>query len=272
MLGATVPTTGGIKNAFKWGDKWKIDAVQFYLTLSRRWEVSPMSDKEIKEFRKAWRESNVKEVVAHIPYLVNLVSDNKNTKKKSINRLVTEIERAKLLGVKKLVLHPGSSSNPSKIFELKNSFDKVFQKVNPVSTSIMIETMAGQGNALGGTFKELAEILSILRNDIFGICFDSAHVFEAGYDLKNNYEEVLQHFNKLIPLEKIKVFHINDSKTSLGSRKDRHAEIGQGKIGLNFFQNLLNDQRFKHVPKIIETPQMGQRSLYNLKVLKALMQ
>lgn len=276
MLGATTPTKGGIKNAFKWGDEWGVEAVQFYLTLSRQWKVNHMTKKEKQEFRDAWDNSDVKEVVAHIPYLVNLTSANKNTREKSVIRLVAEIKRAKELGVKYLVLHPGSPGKNGKekgIQLLKENFKKVFKKVDPKGVKILIETMAGQGTSLGANFEEVAEILSVLDNSqVFSVCFDSAHVFEAGYNIRGEegYKNVFKKFKKYIPLKRIDCFHLNDSKTKFNSNSDRHEHIGEGKIGLKFFKTLLNDERFKEVLKIIETPQMGEKSEQNIQVLKSL--
>ena len=276
MLGATVPTTGGIHNAFKWGDKWSAQAVQFYLTLSRRWKVNHMTEEDKERFRKAWKNSNVKEVVAHIPYLVNLTSATKSTREKSIDRMIAEIERAKELGVRYLVLHPGSPGKNGKekgLKLLKEGFDKVFQEVNPDGVEILIETMAGQGTTLGSTFEEVREILDLLDNEkVFSVCFDSAHVLEAGYDIRSEggYEKVLSQFEECIPLKKIKTFHLNDSKTEFNSKSDRHEHIGEGEIGLKFFKKLLNDDRFGDTPKIIETPKMGEMSEGNLKKLRSL--
>ena len=276
MLGATVPTTGGIHNAFKWADEWGIEAVQFYLTLSRQWKVNHMTEEDKQKFRKAWENSDVKEVVAHIPYLVNLTSATESTREKSVDRMITEIKRAKELGVRYLVLHPGSPGKNGKekgLKFLKAGFDKVFEEVSPEGVEILIETMAGQGTTLGSTFKEVGEILDLLNNEeVFSVCFDSAHVLEAGYDIRGEggYEKVLNHFEEYIPLKKIKIFHLNDSKTEFNSNSDRHEHIGEGEIGLQFFKKLLNDNRFVDVPKIIETPKMGEKSEDNLSVLKNL--
>ncbi len=274
MLGATVPTTGGIHNAFKWGDKWGVKAVQFYLTLSRQWKVNHMTEGDKEKFREAWRNSDVKEVVAHIPYLVNLTSATKRTREKSIDRMVAEIERAKELGVEYLVLHPGSPGKNGKekgLRFLKEGFDRVFNQVDPDGVEILIETMAGQGTSLGSTFKEVKEILDLLDNEeVFSVCFDSAHVLEAGYDIRGEggYEKVLNQFERQISLKKIKAFHLNDSKTEFNSKSDRHEHIGEGEIGLTFFNKLLNDDRFGDIPKIIETPKMGEMSEKNIKTLK----
>ncbi len=276
MLGATVPTIGGIHNAFKWGDEWNVQAVQFYLTLSRQWKINHMTERDKQKFRKAWKDSDVEEVVAHIPYLVNLISATESTREKSIDRMIAEIERAKELGVRYLVLHPGSPGKNGKekgLRLLKEGFDKVFQGVNPDGVEILIETMAGQGTSLGSTFEEVREVLDLLdRPNTFSVCFDSAHVLEAGYDIRGNqgYERVFNQFEQHIPLKKIKAFHLNDSKTELSSQSDRHEHIGEGKIGLKFFRKLLNDDKFGNVPKIIETPKMEEKSFSNLKTLRSL--
>ncbi len=271
-----MPTVGGIEKAFYWGDKWGCEAVQFYLTLSRKWQVDGISAERVKSFRKAWKESNVEEVIAHIPYLVNLVSDDNTTREKSIERMIAEIERAKILGVRYLVLHPGSTGRKNKedsIRILKESFDLVFKTVNPSNVEVLIETMAGQRSTLGSSFEEIAQILSVLDNDnVFGVCFDSAHVLEAGYDISvsDGYDKTFDEFEKHISVGKIKSFHLNDSKTDYGSRVDRHEHIGKGKIGMEFFEKLLNDKRFNKIPKIIETPQTKEKSEDNLMILRRL--
>lgn len=224
-----------------------------------------MTSDQIDLFKRAWRESSVKEVVAHIPYLVNLASDSRDIRGKSVARMRAEIERAYLLGVKYLVLHPGSAKS--------KGIERVVNNLNSIETkgvNVLLETMAGQGNSLGSRFEEIAEILSHLKDDSFGVCFDSAHVFQAGYDIVNDYQGVFDQFKKHIPIEKIKAFHLNDSKTGFGSRVDRHQHIGEGEIGLEFFRQLLNDERFKGIPKILETPETETRSEGNLKTLRNL--
>jgi len=277
MIGSMVPTVGGIEKAFYWGDKWGCDAVQFYLTPSRRWQIDNLSRDKMDSFREVWKKSNVKEVVAHVPYLVNLVSEDDKTRQKSIERMTAEIKRAEELGVKYLVLHPGSAGKQKKetaIEVLKESFNQVFDRIKFKDVRILIETMAGQGSSLGASFSELAEIFFVLGNEhLFGVCFDSAHVFEAGYDIgEGGYEKVLKEFERYLPIEKIMTFHLNDSKSDCGSMADRHEQIGEGKIGLDFFRRLLNDKRFKNIPKILETPEIEQRGESNLRLLKGLVE
>lgn len=275
ILGSTVPTTGGINKAFYWGDKWGCEAVQFYITLSRKWQVDEIDRETVNSFKDAWKRSNVKEVIAHIPYLVNLVSENETTRERSINRMISEIERAKVLGVRYLILHPGSAGKRDRkeaIDVLKESFKEIFDRTDPDNVKISLETMAGQGSALGSSFEELARILSVLNNEkVFDICFDSAHVLESGYDTKN-YDKVFEEFEKHIPIKKISSFHLNDSKTDLGSGVDRHEHIGEGKVGIEFFKRLMNDSRFDDIPMILETPETENKSEKNLILLRNLIQ
>ncbi len=278
MIGSNVPTIGGFHTGFSWGDKWGCECIQIYITLSRRWEVPELSQKEITVFKTTWENSSVKQVVAHVPYLVNLASPNKEIWQKSLARLITEISRAEKFGVPLLVLHPGSYGNLTRkkgIKRVTEALDIVFQSFDKPLVKVLLETMAGQGTMLGSRFEEIAEILEKAANPkSLGVCFDTGHVFMAGYDLRSyeGYENVLREFGRIIPLEKIAAFHLNDSKTRLGSRSDRHACIGEGELGLQVFHALLRDQRFSKIPKILEIPERDKRSKDNLELLRKLSQ
>ena len=275
MLGSNVPTIGGFHTGFKWGENWGCECIQIYLTLSRRWNVPNLSQQEIDRFKKAWRESSVKEVVAHVPYLVNLASPNKELWNKSKNRLQTELSRAIQLGVSLLILHPGSHGASAKhegIKRIIEALNNVFEEVDgPVK--ILLETMAGQGTMIGSRFEEIALILErVQKPEKLGVCLDTGHLFMAGYDIRGykGWESVLNEFDKIIGVEKIGAIHLNDSKTGLGSKSDRHACIGEGKLGFQVFHAILKDQRFKDVPKILEIPERDTRSKDNLELLRNL--
>ena len=278
MLGSNVPTIGGFHTGFSWGDKWECECIQIYITPSRRWDVPELSQKDTAVFKTAWENSSVKEVVAHVPFLVNLASPNKEIWQKSINRLVTEISRAEKFGVPFLVLHPGSYGSFTKregIKRVTQALDIVFQNFDKPSVKVLLETMAGQGTMLGSSFEEIAEILEkVAKPEFLGVCFDTGHVFMAGYDLRSyeGYESVLREFDKVVSLKRIDCFHLNDSKTKLGSRSDRHACIGEGELGLQVFHALLRDKRFSDIPKILEIPERDKRSKDNLELLKRLSQ
>lgn len=276
MLGCTVPTVGGLPKGFSWARKWGCECIQIYVTLSRRWDVSELSTEEVIKFKSAWQGSSVKKVVAHVPYLVNLASPDKNLQQKSKDRLRIELSRARQFGVNFLVLHPGSYGNSNKEDGMKRtieSINAVSSEIDNQKTRILLETMAGQGTMIGSTFEEIARILEEVNNpESFGVCFDTAHVFAAGYDMRGyeNYEAVLKEFDTIIGLKRIKTIHVNDSRTNVGSHSDRHACIGEGKLGLEIFHALMKDTRFLNIPKILEIPERGKRSEDNLRLLRKL--
>lgn len=276
MLGSNVPTVGGLPKGFHWAKEWGCESIQVYITLSRRWEVPELSEKEIVDFKSAWQNSSVKKVLAHVPYLVNLASPDKNLWQRSKVRFKIELSRAQQFGVDFLVLHPGNYRNSN----LKDGLKRITEALNMVSietntstTKILLETMAGQGTTLGSNFEELAYMLDeVERPELFGICFDTAHVFISGYDIRGykGYAKVFEEFDQTIGLGRIGAFHINDSKTKLGSRSDRHACIGEGELGLQVFHAFVKDARFSKIPQILEIPERDQKSRNNLKLLRSL--
>jgi len=276
MLGCTVPTIGGLPKGFYWARRWGCECIQIYVTLSRRWNVSDLSTEEVLKFKSAWQDSPVKNVVAHVPYLVNLASPDKNLWQKSKDRLRIELSRARQFGVNFMVLHPGSYGNSNKEDGMKRTIEAInaiSSESNDHTTKILLETMAGQGTMIGSTFEEIASVLEEVDNpESFGVCFDTAHVFTAGYDIRGyeGYEAVLKEFDKIIGLNRIRTIHVNDSKTNLGVRSDRHACIGEGKLGLEIFHAILRDTRFLNIPKILEIPERDKRSEENLRLLRKL--
>lgn len=275
MLGSNVPTVGGFHNCFKWGDEWQCECVQIYITLSRKWDVPDLSQDEILKFKTAWGNSSVREVVAHVPYLVNIASPNKELWRKSVNRLLIEISRAIKFGVSLLILHPGSHGSLHRQEAIKKvikALDRVTEEVDG-SIKILLETMAGQGTMIGSQFEELAAILeNVKKPDMLGVCLDTGHLFMAGYDIRGykGWESELNKFDKIIGIGRIGAIHLNDSKTDLGSRNDRHACIGEGKLGLQVFHAILRDRKFNNIPKIIEIPERDTRSKDNLEFLRKL--
>lgn len=276
MLGCTVPTLGGLPKGFSWARKWGCECIQIYVTLSRRWDVSELSAKEVVKFKSAWEDSPVKTIVAHVPYLVNLASPDKSLWRISKERLSIELSRAGQFGVNFLVLHPGSYGNSNKEDGMKRiieAINAIASEIDNQTTQILLETMAGQGTTIGATFEEIAQILEGINNPgVSAVCFDTAHVFEAGYDIRGykGYETVLKEFDKIIGLHRIRTIHVNDSKTKLGSRIDRHACIGEGTLGLEIFHAIMRDARFLHIPKVLEIPERDKRSEDNLRLLRKL--
>ncbi|MFX0062102.1 MAG: deoxyribonuclease IV [Candidatus Hermodarchaeota archaeon] len=276
MIGSNVPTVGGLQVGFRYADDWGCECIQVYLTPSRTWKVGELATSKISEFKKAWKNSKVRAVVSHVPFLANIASKNIEIREKAISRLIIEIERANKFEVQSLVLHPGSNPDNKKGLELIiKGLNHVFDIVDADSSKfkILLETMTGQWNSIGEQFEQLNYIIeNIEKSENIGICFDTCHVFAAGYDIRGykGYENILREFEKVIGLDKIQVIHLNDSKYELGSKKDRHCAIGEGLIGIQTFHAIVRDKRFDEIPKILEIPERDTKSKENLELLRNL--
>lgn len=263
MIGSNVPThpaRGGFATMFQYAEEWDLECAQTYFSLSRRWNVSAVSSEEVSNFKSAWQKSSVREIVAHVPLIVNLASPLDVTRQKSMDRVFAELSRVNDLGIHFLVLHPGYYGNSTRkagIEHLVNGLNHVLDNISDSTAKILLETMADQGTALGTRFEEMAHILeNVEKNHLLGVCLDTCHAFASGYDLRGyeGYEDVLKKFDETVGLERLKVVHLNDSKTQLGSKVDRHAAIGKGKMGLQVFHALIRDPRFRDTPKVLELP------------------
>ena len=202
---------------------------------------------------------DINNLVVHAPYIINLA--NINNYEFNVNFLKQEIKRVELLGVKYLVLHPGSHVGLGVEAGINNII-KALNEVNNTSVIICLETMAGKGTELGKKFQELKQIIDGINNkDNIGVCLDTCHINDAGYDL-NNFDEVLNEFDNIIGLNKLKVVHINDSKNIINSHKDRHENIGYGTIGFDNLIKIIYHEKLKDVPKILETPYIEKKAPY----------
>ncbi len=217
-------------------------------------------------------------MVSHAAYLLNLGTPNDELWQKSINALIDELTRAEQLGILGVVLHPGAhmdSGEAAGVARIIAGLDRAHEATAGYKTLTLIETTAGQGTALGYRFEQLQAMLGGVRApERVGFCFDTCHVFAAGYDIRTpeTYAATMADFDRLVGIERIKCFHFNDSKKGLGARVDRHDAIGTGMLGLTAFANLLNDARFAAVPMILETPKSEDmhEDVENLRVLRSL--
>lgn len=277
LAGAHMSIAGGIYRAFERGRSTNCRTVQIFLKNSNRWEAKPLTERDRNLFRDAQKESAIRPVLAHNSYLINLASPDNFIYKKSLNAFMVEMERAEYLGIPYVVLHPGShmgSGDKKGILRVAHALDRAMDKVGP-GVTVLLENTSGQGYCLGHRFEHLANILEkVDDHERFGVCLDTCHLFAAGYDIRTErgYKETLREFDRLIGINAIKAFHFNDSKKSLGSRVDRHCHIGRGFIGLEAFRCLVNDRRFKNIPKILETPKGPdlREDRMNLATLKSL--
>jgi len=278
FLGAHTSTSGGVSKSVDLGEKFDFTAMQIFTKNNNRWIQKPLEEKEIEAFKTKLDKSSIRFVVSHDSYLINLCATDKEILKKSRIALIDELERCELLGIPHLNFHPGShlgAGEEDGIKLIAESINIAHNKTKGYRVSSMLETTAGQGTAIGYKFEHLQKIIELVeQKERMTVCIDTAHVFAAGYDIKNpkNYKKVIKEFDEFIGLERLKCFHINDSKKELGSRVDRHEHIGNGFIGLEGFSNIMNDKRLKKIPKILETPKGKEQleDLENLKVLRGL--
>lgn len=198
------------------------------------------------------------DIIVHAPYIVNLGQKDDEKFDFAIRFLTNELQMVQNLGLKYMILHPGAhvgNGSSYAIERIAKGINEILKRTSGNHTMIVIETMAGKGTECGKTFEELASIIvEIEDKSRIGVCLDTCHIFDGGYDIVSNYEEVIQQFDKIIGLDKIKVIHLNDSKNPLGSHKDRHENIGFGNIGFDTLLTILKDNRFVNIPKILETP------------------
>lgn len=259
LLGAHMPTTGGFYHAAKFGQDAGCSAIQIFTKSNRQWQAKKIDADAIYKFKEAIVQHNINYIVAHACYLINLASPDQEIQNKSISALEIELARCQELGIDNLVLHPGSKLNQPQ----EKALNQVSHNINialsnsPGQTKILLETMAGQGSTVGNTFEELAQIIAgIKQQSRIGVCVDTCHIFAAGYDFNTpeKYNDLWHNFNNIIGMEKLGLIHLNDSKKELGSRIDRHAEIGGGQIAPTAFKLIMNDPKLLTIPKILETP------------------
>ncbi|MCZ6704024.1 MAG: deoxyribonuclease IV [Ignavibacteria bacterium] len=280
LLGAHTSIAGGVSTSVELAEKLNFTAMQIFTKNNNRWFQKPLEEKEIESFKTKLEQSQIKFVVSHDSYLINLCAKDKTILGKSRIALLDELDRCELLGIPHLNFHPGSHlglGEEDGIKLIAESLNIVHQKIQYFKVSSMLETTAGQGTAIGYRFEQLQQIIELVeQKERMTICIDTAHVFAAGYDIKDpkNLKKVLKDFDEIIGLERLKCFHLNDSKKELGSRVDRHEHIGKGFIGMKGFSNIMNDKRLKNIPKILETPKGKEQleDLENLKILRSLIQ
>jgi deoxyribonuclease IV len=278
LLGAHTSTSGGVDKAVDLAQSLGFTAMQIFSKNNNRWAAKPFEEKDIHTFKEKLAASDIKFTVVHDSYLINLCAVTEELYLKSIAAFIDEIERCHQLGIEYLNFHPGAhcgAGEEAGIKKIAESINLAHEKTPHCKVSSMLEVTAGQGSAIGYRFEQIRNIIDLVEDKSrVSVCIDTAHIFAAGYDIKDpdNYEKVIKEFDSIIGLDNLKCFHINDSKKPLGSRVDRHEHIGQGLIGTQGFSNIMNDKRLTHIPKILETPKGKEHleDVENIKVLKSL--
>lgn len=257
LIGAHISTRGGLHTVFERAAAIDAGAIALFAKNSNQWKGKTLTDEDCALFAKL---RTVKPILTHASYLINLATTNEEFHRKSIAAMVDELDRAERLGIHAVVLHPGAhlgAGVDAGLDQIARSLDNIHAMIPQHKVVTLLETAAGQGSCLGCTFEELGRIRRLVDDPRrVGVCVDTCHIFAAGYDLRtpDAYERTMEDLDRHVGAEHVGALHLNDSKKPLGSRVDRHQHIGKGELGVEAFRHVLNDQRFRHIPKLLETP------------------
>lgn len=266
-VGAHISAAGGVFNAFCNNSSINGKAFACFLKSQRKWASPPLAESDITKFNEKAIEFNFdkKFILPHGSYLINLASPDLEMRSKSFDNFVDDLNRCHRLGISLYNFHPGSTVGKCSVAQ---SLDNVSESINRAHSLVpdvivVLETMAGQGNVIGSKFEELRDIISKIKDkDRIGVCIDTCHIFSAGYDIRSKkaFDKTMEKFEAIIGFHYLKGVHLNDSKTGFNEGKDRHENIGKGKIGLNAFRYIMNDPRFDNIPMVLETPASDSES------------
>ncbi len=262
LLGAHQSVAGGLYLAFDRIKQVGGESLQIFTANQRQWRSKPLQPEEIRLFQERWQENGMMPVASHASYLINLAASQAEMATKSVSAFGEELARCQQLGIGFVVIHPGSHGGAGieqGLTEVARNLDLALERSGGLESEliILLETTAGQGTALGSRFEELGWLLQRSRYPKhLGVCVDTCHIFAAGYELSSpaEYQQTIDQLEHSIGCDRILFFHLNDSKKECNSRVDRHEHIGEGKIGIEGFRNLLTDPRFQHHPMTLETP------------------
>ena len=279
LLGAHMSIGGGVHTAIERGRSIKCTAIQMFVKNNMQWFARPLEREEIRAFLEHRQRGELLSIFAHANYLINLAATNPQFHVNSIRALSEELIRADQLELPFLVLHPGAhlgAGEEAGLEKIVDSINRVFRQIPKLKTRIALETTAGQGSCLGHRFEQIAYIIeNVGEPERLCVCLDTAHIFAAGYDIGSEAgtKKTFREFDRVIGFNRLAAIHVNDSKTTHGSRVDRHQHIGKGQIGLDAFRFIMRDRRFRRIPKVLETPKGKElrEDVTNLKTLRGLM-
>lgn len=283
LLGAHMSIAGGYYKAVEAASSFQMDCVQIFTKNNNQWRAKEITRAEAEQFAAALKTHGIVKPLSHASYLINLAAEGEELWEKSIAGMVVELQRAEILGIPFVVVHPGAGvklTEEAAIERVSQAINRVHQQVGDIGSQILLENTAGQGTCLGHRFEQLAEIISgVKHEDRVGVCIDTCHAFAAGYPLgtKEEYDALWAEFDKQLGRRRLQAIHLNDSKKGLGSRVDRHEHIGQGQLGLEPFRLLVNDPRLAEIPMYLET-EKGENEdgepfdAVNMRTLRSLVQ
>lgn len=259
-FGAHMSVAGGLPRAVARAVVHRCDALQVFAKNASQWRGRPLPLDEVAQFRRDVASAGLVAVVSHASYLINLATADAALRAQSREAMADELDRAEALGLLGVVLHPGAYTTGRASDGIRLIADNLRDLLDARAdgtTMVLLECTAGQGSSIGSRFEELAEIIGLMDGHArVGVCLDTCHLLAAGYDLTTDdgYAETFAAFGRIVGFDRLRVFHVNDSKKPLGSRVDRHEHIGKGHLGLESFRRLVNDRRFASIPMLLETP------------------
>lgn len=275
-IGVHVSIAGNIWESLERAKALGCNTMQIFSRNPRGWQAAEFNTPDVRKFRTLKEKYGIKPVAVHIPYIINLATPDNGLYKKSIIAFIEDLERADILGVEYFITHLGShvgSGEDSGIRRFSDALSDIIKKVSP-KTTILLENTAGSGSWIGYKFEHIKRIIDNISDaKNVGVCLDTAHTFESGYDIKTKtgLNETLKEFDTLVGTDLIKVVHFNDSLSDIGSHVDRHQHIGKGNIGLEAMERIINHPKLKNAAFILETPKMSDRDdKRNLAVVRKL--
>ena len=260
LLGAHMSIAGGLHRALERGQEAGCSVVQIFLKNQLQWAAKPYTGEEIALFKAAWKSSGIATVFAHSSYLINLAAAAPAEWQRAVAAFHDELERAEALGLPFVIIHPGSHRGEgleAGVGRIARALDEVIARTRGYRVMVLLENTAGGGATIGRSFEELAALLHAVKTpERVGVCLDTCHLFAAGYDVRTRtgYESAMRACARLVGIRRVRAFHLNDAKASLGSGLDRHEKIGRGRMGVPAFRLLMKDRRFARVPMALETP------------------
>jgi deoxyribonuclease-4 len=277
-FGAHMPTAGGVWRALERGAGLGCEIVQIFVKNNQQWFGPPFRPEDLAQYANQLASGRFKRIFGHAGYLINLGGPASDKRDNSIRALVQELNLAETLGLPFLVMHPGAhlgAGDEAGLTQIVSGLNEVFRSTHQCPVRVALENTAGQGTCLGHQITHLARIIDRADHPKrLGVCLDTAHFFAAGYDIRTlaGWNAAIKEVDTLVGLDRVLAMHLNDSKVDLGSRVDRHAGLGQGKIGREPFRHIVNDPRFKELPGCLETPKSPDlhEDAENLAILRAL--
>ncbi|MFU8786330.1 MAG: deoxyribonuclease IV [Candidatus Izemoplasmataceae bacterium] len=259
---------GSVEEALSYG----ANTFMVYTGAPQNTRRKPVESLNIEAALKLMEANNIapSDVVVHAPYVMNLANPDPEKQAFAVDFLVSEIQRTHAMGAKQIVLHPGAHVNQgveTGIINIIDGLNKTIERTKDLDVLIALETMAGKGTECGRNFEELKMIIDgVKHNERLSVCFDTCHTHDAGYDVKNNFNLVIEEFDRIIGKDRISVFHINDSKNPMGASKDRHENLGLGYLGFETLNTIVHHPDFRDIPKILETPYVSSTDDVNDKI------